>query len=404
MLILKNKKYIVNSIYYIMPKNKRVVKIKGKKSKEVMKMIKDGELTTMFNQMLGVEAADPEIVLPRYKKCQVAILALASYMKKFSENQLLSDLFSDEVENFKKINKFSSKLNNLIENKSENKSAPTNNIAKLYSKLKKHDTTRALFVVYSQIRQYREYIEDQKKLNDIFITEELGYELYPFKKICKMNLYNMWSKTPPKDAKEYILKFLHQVYKLTKHICETLMQADVNISNFSEILVSCITEAKKLIPNCNDAFKRIENAVGLLETNFNDYYKDFIKTENPSIIFLNFIGDVSNEQKKTDMKLIVQFRKIINHFQKATQGQANDPQMKEIFKKLNMCMNTFDKSPNEKKNTSSKEKDSNSYKPESTEQNIEQNIEQNEEENEEEFEYSDDNSEISDLEVSELVK
>ena len=99
------------------------------------------------------------------------------------------------------------------------------------------------------------------------------------------------------------------------------MQVDVDIKGFSKILVDCISKAEKQIPGCKDAFRKIKSAVGLLEGNFDNYYKDFIKTENPGIIFQNFIEDVSQDQKNTNLKLISQFRKIIGHFQKASFSQ-----------------------------------------------------------------------------------
>ena len=79
--------------------------------------------------------------------------------------------------------------------------------------------------------------------------------------------------------------------------------ADIDISNFRETLSIMITKTQRVLPNCQKAFDMIENAVGLLERNFDGYYKDFVKTANPSIILLNFIGDVLNEQKHTSIEL-----------------------------------------------------------------------------------------------------
>lgn len=328
-----------------MPKGRcKIKKVGGKKSKEIMDMMKDGQLSNMFNQMLGVEAADPNIVSPKYKKCRIAISALSSYMSKFADNKMMRETFPAEIKNLEKINNFSKKIMGTIEGTLLSEPIPDKNISTIYMDFKKNDIIRTIFVVHSQIKIHKKHIEDQTNLTDTFITDAIGYELFPFKKICKLNLYIMWSKDPPKNAKVFILKFLHQVYKLTKLICDTILSADVDINNFSDILVKCITELKKVIPNCNDAFNRIENAVDLLEGNFDGYYKDFIKTENPSIIFLNFIGDVSNEQKRTSITLISQFRKIISYFQKTIKGQMNNPQMKAMFNVLNTNLTTLEKS------------------------------------------------------------
>ena len=65
-------------------------------------------------------------------------------------------------------------------------------------------------------KKYKNSIGNIEKLNDKFITEELGYEIYPLKQISDLNLYNIWAKNPDDEIKTYILKFLFHVYKNTK--------------------------------------------------------------------------------------------------------------------------------------------------------------------------------------------
>ena len=48
-------------------------KVKQRKPKELVKLVKDNNLTSIFNQMLGVESADPKIVGPRYENCKKMI-------------------------------------------------------------------------------------------------------------------------------------------------------------------------------------------------------------------------------------------------------------------------------------------------------------------------------------------
>lgn len=304
------------------------------------KMVNDKELTDMFNKMLGMEEPDPSIAKPRCETFNKLINKLIIATKRFSENEKMLKIFPNEKENFKKINNFSSRLSDLVK---RIETTTSTDIGKVYMDVKKDHTVKSLFVIHTQLKAYRECIEDLTALSDLFIINDVGYEIYPFKKLCKMNLYSMWTKDPPQIIKKNILMFLHQMYKTTKELCELLMKPDVDISKFSELLIECISQAKKLIPNCNDAFRRIEKAVGLLQENFDGYYKDFIKTEDPSIIFLDFIGDVANAQKNADLKLIVQFRKIVKFFQNSKAGQNNDPRMKSIFKILNQNVSMLEK-------------------------------------------------------------
>jgi len=317
----------------------RRVKVKKKKSKEIMKMIKDGDLNSMFNKMLGVDHADPKIVEPKYYRCRKYVSILAGFMEKFATYPPLHKLCPNEVKNLDQILQFSKKLMELIGDKPLNYVFDRKEISSIYLKFKNHDITKTIFVVHSQIKKIAKHIEDANKLSDRFIIDEPGFEVYPFKKISKLNLFNIWAKDPSKDAINYVLKFLHQVHKLTKMICKIVIQVDVDIKKFSQILVECISKAEKQIPGCRDAFRKIKNAVSLLEGNFGGYYEDFVKTANPGIIFQSFIEDVSNDQKNTNLKLITQFRKIISHFQKAPSEKEQNPQMKKMMQMLNSQLN-----------------------------------------------------------------
>lgn len=119
--------------------------------------------------------------------------------------------------------------------------------------------------------------------------------------------------------------------------------ADIDIRSFRETLSGYISEEEKTIPNCQEAFDKIENALDILEENFDEYHEDFIKTQDPSIIFSRFIADVSAEQKSSDFGTITpQFRKIITHLNRSTRGQIDDPQMKSILDMLNANINNLE--------------------------------------------------------------
>ena len=82
------------------------------------------------------------------------------------------------------------------------------------------------------------------------------------------------------------------LFNTTYDIYQIITSPDIDISEFSDIIVDSIKQARKMIPRANKAFKKIEESVELLKDNFQNYYKDFITTKNPTIIIENFILDV----------------------------------------------------------------------------------------------------------------
>jgi hypothetical protein len=336
-----------------MPKGKVVVK--ESKRKSILKMAKKDDLSGMFNKLLGTEAADPKIVLPKYKDCVSSLILLANYMCKFSTDKNILDSFPDEKNNLLELHEFSNDIINVVgSNKISSADTPiitddkinSNDLAKKYLDLKKTDTVKIIFIMHSQLKRYEKYIKDDTALSDKFITNAVGYEIYPFKKISGLNLYKIWAKNPPDTAKTYILKFLHHIYKQSFKICNIILSPDVDIREFGKIIIKYITKLKTVIPNCSEAFKRIERAVDLLEDNFDGYYRDLIKTEDPLNMFSSFVEDVATEQtkqRKPNLVLLSQFRKIINHLRDATRKDMDDPQLKSMFDLLNGHMNTLER-------------------------------------------------------------
>ena len=126
------------------------------------------------------------------------------------------------------------------------------------------------------------------------------------------------------------------LYKTSYEIYEIITSPDIDISKFSDIIIQSIQQAKKMIPRANRAFRKIEESVALLKNNFQNYYKDFISTKNPTIILENFILDCSKENgEDVDLELARQFKRIVMFYQKKSQGKIKDPRINQLFEMLN---------------------------------------------------------------------
>jgi hypothetical protein len=119
---------------------------------------------------------------------------------------------------------------------------------------------------------------------------------------------------------------------------------DVDIVQFSELLISTISKLRKQIPRCDRAFDVIENSVNMLRTNFKDYFRMSVESENPATILESFIIDVASSQK-ANPSVVMQFRKI-TAFMKKNAGNNKDPRVQKLFKMLNMQFNKLDKEMN----------------------------------------------------------
>lgn len=311
------------------------------KVKKIKSDVDTGEINHLFSQMTGASSADPEIILPKFIKIKskiIHILKILNHFYKFEPfwNQFTE--FSDskvEIKNF--INEISESTGILMDNKEDYdklKDLSVEQINSIYKRLKDNKDIKKLIIICSKLKRHKFYLDDTKKLSDVFIKREIGLSYTPLTGICNLDFKVIWISDNLTDViKTYLLTILHHIYKDTISIYDVIMSPDVDIKSLSGALVGAITKIKKQIPRCNRAFKTIENSVNMLEDNFNKYWIDSVESENPNVILTNFITDVSMNQK-ADADLTRQFKKIIMYLKKASSNRQNDPRIKSLFKIL----------------------------------------------------------------------
>ena len=108
-------------------------------------------------------------------------------------------------------------------------------------------------------------------------------------------------------------------------------KVDIDTENFVKDVRITVEKLKKQIPRCNEAFQKILDSTDLLKDNYEDYYKDYVGSQNSMIIAENFIQDVAGTVDKSP-RLALQFRKIIQHLRNMTNRLiAQDPKYKDTF-------------------------------------------------------------------------
>jgi hypothetical protein len=190
-------------------------------------------------------------------------------------------------------------------------------------------------------------LEDKDALSMMFITKCEGDSLILFQFSSldfKQISYHEEFLTP--DLRKYMLFFLHILYKKGLEIVKLITQPDIDVEKFSEVLVRNIGQVRKQIPRCEKAFDKIAKSVDLLRGNFDDYYKDFVISQNPGIIIENFVGDVA-KNSSADMEVTRQFRQIIKHFKQKMAGKVQDPKVKKLLSMMGKNLDVLDEKARE---------------------------------------------------------
>jgi hypothetical protein len=366
------------------------------------KTMKDPELIDLFNQMCGAGEPDPNIVVPKYEKLLEEAKKITNMLLDFSRSPFAKVFRSDYNTAFDEIANYATEslkeldeltleenkndvlsgedLKGLNENQSEiakyiasiNSKYDLDELKEAYGGLKECRPIQEAIMMTRNIKDVlmmekerrktqKHDLEERDALSLLFITKCEGdsLTLFQFSSLdFKQITYNEDFFTP--DLKKYVLLFLHLLYKKGLEIVRLITAPDIDVDKFSEVLVRNIGEVRKRIPRCDKAFDKIANSVNLLRGNFDDYYKDFVISQNPGIIIENFVGDVAKDSS-ADVQTTMQFRQIIKFYKQQMAGKVNDPKVKKI---LSMVGANLDVLEQETKSYEKEKKDDEPPEPE----------------------------------------
>lgn len=305
-----------------------------------------------FNQLLGSGSPDGvpkiNIIHPKYKKLRDTTLQLlkefaqfqATFCSKYPELVGVFNELKDFNENCKNmfIQTYTNKLGIDVEEYSKEEKIE---FGKVYNKAKDCIMTKMFIVFAQKLAPFREILMDTDNPNINFPKNIKGLYFQPFLPKLQIDFKYVWlNLNPNKEIKTFLFNFMKSVYMNSMDLYHTIIQPDVDIDEFAEILMKHLKIVKKQLPRCKTAFSKIENAIGMLKGNFGNYYKEFVQTKNPTSIIENFIVDVS-ENTEADARLIREFKEIVNYFKKKSQN-VKDPRAKKILEQLNEKLSMFD--------------------------------------------------------------
>lgn len=284
------------------------------------------EIGDHFSKLFDVDTADVHIIEPKFREVIFQVSTVCRIIESF-EGHLDK---TDKKRFMKRV--MALQYERLVWEKAVKNADYDGNINRQYADFKKSKTCNDMLEIYGSLKEYEEFILNE---DDDFIREFPGDIMYLIRK-HKINfkyiyLYLHRDKLILKKSQQYILTVLKILCKATKKIFTTITSPDVDVKAISGFLQTALLDLEKHLPRCREAFKYIRNSVGVLENNFGVYYKDYLGTQDKTIILQHYVGDIlkKNANKPT---LTLQFRKIINFLRdKSVKNSKQDPKVKELL-------------------------------------------------------------------------
>lgn len=299
------------------------------------------DMINMFNQMLGEGAPNVPIVSQKIHDMKEQSFTIIKLIRKLTEQYIFTKHKIQEAQITQMLNfcsEYEKKLNDVYVDifayRMDYSDIPEEEIkrfSKIYSDFKEDTHLKRLIFTCRNLSRDKAHLENKSYK---FIESYPGNDYSPLE-FSNMNFKEIIIDDVSEQIREYIILWLYLMYKKTHELYEKFTAPDVDLDEFVEVILGTLRSVKSRIPRCEKGFKKLENSVNLLKTNFGTYYKDFISSKNPNIIIESFIVDVAESSANVDPQLASQLGSIVAFFRKNTRGKINDPKLKVLFDQVN---------------------------------------------------------------------
>ena len=309
-----------------MPKNQ--IRIKKTNMLNISKKDRR-KISEMFNELIGVKHMKKDIVLKKIVDILKHINNIYNLFNLFIKVDNLKDTLYPNYDKY--INELNLFLKNIKETFTDfdkdsdllyfklSSGKSEEELNNLYNKYIKSEPLKNIIISTKNMNKYTKILKIDAPIiigtTDKFISDRVGLEFKPLN-FVDLDFKNIWFELKNNNTgKKFFLGILKNFYNNGYKIYDVLVRPRVDISECSELLLNSILKLRKLIPGCNDAFNAIKNSIDLFKTNFNEYYKSFIRSGDTSIILSDFISDMclSYKNQVELPKLTRQLEKIGNY-------------------------------------------------------------------------------------------
>jgi hypothetical protein len=347
---------------------------KVKKQKKVLvnqNSIQD--LNDIFNQLLGeTKVLNVDIIFPKYNSLyelyekSFKLLDMLRNHVVIKHMAMEDETIRDDLESY---NDFMSSFNDFLKNnkneytleefKKKNLTLEDVNnndiycvekveeLSQKYKNLKKSEITNVHMEYLTNVLNYKKQLEESDDLEWINGISGHVFDILPF---SDLNFKQIINFNLEEEEQKIFNKFLGLILKKEMDFCkklyEIIITPDIDVRQLAQLILDNLDNFKKEIPRCDKAFYKIEDALKTLEQNFNNYYKDYVVTNDPTIMIQGFLSDIYQNGKE-DPTLVVQLRKIIKYFtDKIKSHQNSNSKINGMVDKLNSLFKENDMSLN----------------------------------------------------------
>ena len=235
-------------------------------------------LNSMFDQLTGVQEADPDIIRPKYVELKNNIAKLYKVYTILIDFEGFSKAFPNYKGNLAETKKFFKGIlekfsidPSVVEDEKKYEEMDKTEINALYKVLKESNEVKTIVVASGNLNHYKRNLCDEKNLTDDFIKREPGVNFTPIP-FCLIDLKHIWaSEKCSSQVKKFLLTILSKTYIIGFEIYDNVTGPNIDIKKFSTVLVESIKAIRKQVPRCDKAFDMISDSVSMLEGNFKGY-------------------------------------------------------------------------------------------------------------------------------------
>ncbi len=320
------------------------VKIKVKKSSNES----GAKIAALFDAMSGVGESDPSVIIPKICKVRNKVKHILKVLGQFATIKFLIVPFERHISKFKQILEFCDKCKEELvlrddteEKPSDYKQLPKEKVNLIYKGIKNSEVIQQIMILTSILKKFKFALENYDETKENFINAEPGSNLFIFR-FSDLDFKVLWAD-PNMDSqrKLYIATVLKLIYEDGEAIYEIITSADVDPEEFASVMTNALAqlENQREISNCRDAFRTIRDSANMLKENMNNYYRESVIADNPSLMFTSFLSDVIKNKVQTEGKqsqrVRAQFMRICGYIQKESQKRgSNDPVMKKMMSNI----------------------------------------------------------------------
>ena len=218
-----------------------------------------------------------------------------------------------------------------------------------YNILKDSSVINNFIIFCANLKPIIKFIEDETKLSYKFIYRSEMQSFKPFRPHINMDFVYMLQLEKSEEVRLTILKFLHNINKLTHKIYEMKTSPDIDTDVLVDFIMDNINNIQGKDPGlarCKNAFKRLRGATDLLRGNIDKYYKNFAASKNPSSMLEEFVLDVAEESSGDSSGLIREFKYILK-FIKSKLKNNNDPKINSLLSHIDQSFSMLEKNYND---------------------------------------------------------